>query len=222
MPSEYSRTRGVVNKRGRGKARGGVVNRRGRRKARVVTALLSPVMVRAGCPGQEQDCLKPAETGVGVSARIYDSNSLGDRTREGRGSECRHAGTVKAISARIYVVISHGDRAEEGRRSNRRHSANALWERDDSCMSVGASIVVAGVGVGGVLRGSSDVSKWAKLDIPPPLPTRLLCLVLAISPVHLSYMCTFVCAPIYALQVCTCVIEVININKYKQNCQVQY
>ena len=32
-------------------------------------------------------------------------------------------------------------------------------------MSVGASIVVAGVGVGGELRGSSDVSKWAKLDM---------------------------------------------------------
>jgi len=32
-------------------------------------------------------------------------------------------------------------------------------------MSVGASIIVAGVGVGGVLRGSSDVSKWAKLDM---------------------------------------------------------
>jgi len=40
-----------------------------------------------------------------------------------------------------------------------------LWERNDSCKSVGASIVVAGVGVGGVLRGSSDVSKWAKLDM---------------------------------------------------------
>jgi len=33
-------------------------------------------------------------------------------------------------------------------------------------MSVGAqaSIVVAGVGAGGVLRGLSDISKWAKLD----------------------------------------------------------
>ena len=222
MPSEYIRTRGVVNKRGRGKARGGVVNRRGRRKVRVVTALVSPVMGRAGCPGREQDCLKPTGAGVGVSARIYNSNSLGDRAREGRGIECRHAGTVEAISARIHVVISHGDRAEEGRRSNRRHSANALWEREDSCMSMGASIVVAGVGVGGVLSSSSDVSIWAKLDIPLPLPTRLLCLVLAIFPVHLSNMCTCVCAPIYALQVCISMMEVININKYKQNCQVQY
>ena len=51
------------------------------------------------------------------------------------------------------------------RRSDRRHIANLLWESDDSCMSVGASIVVAGVGVGGVLRGPSDVSKWAKLDM---------------------------------------------------------
>jgi len=67
MPSEYIRTRGVVNKRGRGKARGGVVNRRGRRKVRVVTALVSPVMGRAGCPGREQDCLKPTGAGVGLA-----------------------------------------------------------------------------------------------------------------------------------------------------------
>ena len=35
----------------------------------------------------------PAGTGVGVSARIFNSNSLGDRAREGRGSERRHVGT---------------------------------------------------------------------------------------------------------------------------------
>ena len=66
---------------------------------------------------------------MGVSARIYDSNSLasGDRAREGPGSERRHAGTVEGISARIRVANSHGDRAEEGRRSDRRHSANSLW-----------------------------------------------------------------------------------------------
>ena len=157
MSSEYSRTHGDVNKRGRGKARGGVENRRERRKARVV----SSVMGRMSCPGRESDCRKSAETKVGISARIYDSNSLGDRARESPGSERRHAGTVEGISARIYVANSHGDRAEECRRSDRRHSANSLWERDDSCMSVGASIVVAGVGIGGVVRGSSDVSKWA-------------------------------------------------------------
>ena len=105
MSSEYSRMFRVVNKRGRGKARGGVVNRRGWRKTRVV----SPVTGRIRCPGRKSDCLKSAETGVGVSARIHDSNSLGDR-------------------------------AEGGRRSDRRQSANSLWERDDSCMSVGASI----------------------------------------------------------------------------------
>jgi len=55
---------------------------------------------------------------------------------------------VEGISARIHVANSHGDRAKKGRRSDRRHSANSLWERDDSYMSVGASIVVAGVGVG--------------------------------------------------------------------------
>jgi len=94
-----------------------------------------------GCPGRKSDCLKSEKTGMGVSARIYDSNSIGDRAREGIGSERRHAGTVEGISARIHVVNSHGDRAEKGRRSDRRHSANSLWERDDSCMSVGASIV---------------------------------------------------------------------------------
>jgi len=46
------------------------------------------------------------------------------------------------------VANSHGDRADEGRRSDRRHSANFLWERDDSCISVGASIVIACVRVG--------------------------------------------------------------------------
>jgi len=100
------------------------------------------------CPGQKPDCRKPAGTGVGVSTRMYnDSNSLGDRAQEGHGSERRHAGTGEGISARIHVANSHGDRAEEGRRIDRRHSANSLWERDDSCMSVGDSIVVAGVGV---------------------------------------------------------------------------
>jgi len=75
------------------------------------------------------------------SAHMYnDSNSLGDRAKKGRGSERRHAGTGEGISARIHVVNSHGDRAEQGRRSDLKHSANSLWEGDESCMSVGASI----------------------------------------------------------------------------------
>ena len=75
--SEYSITRGVDN-------------RRERRKTRVV----SPVMGQVACPGLEPDCLKPAGTWVGVSARMYnDSNSPGYRGMEGRGSERRHAGT---------------------------------------------------------------------------------------------------------------------------------
>ena len=82
-------------------------------------------MGQAGCPGREKDCLKPAGTSVGVSARMYnDSNSLGDRAKEGRGSERRHAGTGEGISAHIHVANLHGDRAEEGRRSNRKHSTN--------------------------------------------------------------------------------------------------
>jgi len=69
-----------------------------------------------------------------------DSNSLGDRAKEGRGSERRHAGTGEGISARIPVANFHGDRAEEGRRNDCKHKANSLWERDESCMLVGARI----------------------------------------------------------------------------------
>ena len=58
-------------------------------------------MGQAGCPGREPDCLKPAGTWVEISARMFnDSNSLGDRAKEGRGSEGRQAGTGEGISAR--------------------------------------------------------------------------------------------------------------------------
>ena len=108
--------------------------------------MVSPIIGQAGCPGREPDCLQPAGTRVGVSARMYnDSNSLGDRAKEGRGSKGRHAVTGEE-SACIHVANSHADRAEDGRRSNCRHSANSLWERFDSCMTVGASIVVADAG----------------------------------------------------------------------------
>jgi len=109
--------------------------------------VVNPVMGQAGCPGREPDCLKPAGTWVGVSAWMYNAlNSLGDRAKEGCGSEGRHAGTGEGISARIHVANSHADRAKDGRRRDRRHSANSLWERVDSCMTVGASIVVAYAG----------------------------------------------------------------------------
>jgi len=105
----------------------GVGNSWGRRKTRAV----SPVIGQAGCPGREPDCLKPAGTWVGVSARMYnDSNSLGDGPKEGLGSKGRHAGTGEGISACIHVANSHADRAEDGRRSDRRHSANSLWFKD--------------------------------------------------------------------------------------------
>ena len=56
---------------------------------------------------------------MGVIARMYnESNSLGDRAKEGYGSEGRHAGTGEGISARIHVANSHADRAEDGRRSD--------------------------------------------------------------------------------------------------------
>jgi len=59
-------------------------------------------MDRDVCPGQEPDCLKPAGTWVGVSIRMCnDSNSLGDRAKEGRGSEGIHAGTGERINARM-------------------------------------------------------------------------------------------------------------------------
>jgi len=69
--SEYSTTRGFGNSRGRRK-----------------TWVVSRAIGQSGCPGREPDCLKPAGICVGVSARMYDdSNSLGDRAKEGRGSE---------------------------------------------------------------------------------------------------------------------------------------
>jgi len=59
-------------------------------------------MDRDVCPGQEPDCLKPAGTWVGVSIRMCnDSNSLGDRAKEGRGSEGIHAGTGERMNARM-------------------------------------------------------------------------------------------------------------------------
>jgi len=84
-------------------------------------------MVQTGCPGREPDCLKPARTWVGISARMYnDSNTLGDRAKEGRRSEDRHAGTGEGISACINVTHSHEDRVEDGRKSDRRHGTNSL------------------------------------------------------------------------------------------------
>ena len=83
---------------------------------------------------------------MGVRARIYnDSNSLGN-SQGGLGSQGRHAGTGEGISACIPVANSHAGREEDGRRSDCRHSAKLLWERVDSCMTVGASIVVADAG----------------------------------------------------------------------------
>ena len=69
-----------------------------------------------------------------------DLNSIGDRAKEGRGSKRRHAGTREGISARTHVANSHGDKARESQRSDHKHSANLLWERDESCKLVGASI----------------------------------------------------------------------------------
>ena len=44
---------------------------------------------------------------MGVSACMYnDSNSLGDRAKEGRGSKGRHAGTGEGISAYIHVAYA--------------------------------------------------------------------------------------------------------------------
>ena len=71
-----------------------------------------------------------------------DSNSLGGRAKDGRGSERRHAGTGEGISARIHAANSHGDRAEKGRRSDCRHSANSLWERVESCVTLLIGVVV--------------------------------------------------------------------------------
>jgi len=99
-----------------------------------------------------------------------DSNSLGDRVKEGREGKGRHARFGEGISACIYVANSHADRAENGHRSDCRHSANSLWERVDSCMTVGASIVVADAGGRGEgvslitgVKGSSFPRKMANV-----------------------------------------------------------
>jgi len=74
-------------------------------------------------------------------------------------------GTGEDISARIHVANSQGDRAKEGRRREHRHSANFLLERVESFVTFVASIVVAGIRMSGVPRGSTDVSKRAKLHM---------------------------------------------------------
>jgi len=135
---------------------------------------MSPVMGRAGCPGREKDRLKPAGTGEGVSARIHVVNLLGDRVEEDHRSDHRRAGTEEGISVRLHVANSHKDRSKQGCRSDRRHSANSLRGRVDSCVSVKASIVIAGVGVSAVLRGSNDDSKGAKPDIFNTIPQQKL------------------------------------------------
>ena len=136
-------------------------NSRGQRETRVV----SPVIGQASCLGREPDCLKAGGTWVGVSARMYnDLNSVGDSVKEGHGSKDRHAGTGEGISACIHVANLHADRAKDGHRSDCRHSANSLWERVDSCMTVGASIVVTDAGGQGEgvslitgVKGSTEV-----------------------------------------------------------------
>jgi len=127
--------------------------------------VVSPVVGQSGCPSRESDSLKPAGTWVGVGARMYnDLNSLGDRAKEGRGSEGRHAGTGEGISARMHVANPHADRVEDGHKRDCRHHANSLWERVAPCISVGVSIVVAYVGGRGEgvslstgVRGSTEV-----------------------------------------------------------------
>ena len=62
------------------------------------------------------------------------------------------------------MTNSHTDRAENGRKINFRHNANSLWERVDSCMTVGASMVITDAGGRGEgvsfitgVKGSTEV-----------------------------------------------------------------
>ena len=72
-------------------------------------------MDRDVCPGREPDCIKPAGTWVRVSVRMYnDSNSLGDRAKEGRGSEGIHAGTGERTNARMCREKKKGKPQGEG------------------------------------------------------------------------------------------------------------
>jgi len=70
------------------------------------------------------------------------------------------AGTGEGISARIHAANSQGDRAEEGRRSARRHNANSVGVKDESCVTLVASIVVCVSRAGGV--ESSDIDCKAR------------------------------------------------------------
>ena len=55
------------------------------------------------------------------------------------------AGAGEGISARIHAANSQGDRAKEGCRRVHRHSTNSLGERAESCVTLVASIVLAGL-----------------------------------------------------------------------------
>ena len=102
--------------------------------------MLSPFLGRASYPSREQHCL--------VSSLVP-------------------AGTGEDICAHIHVANSQGHRAKKGPRSDRRHSANSLWKRVESrpCVTMAANFIVAGLGISGVLRASTNFSKGAKLDM---------------------------------------------------------
>jgi len=120
--SEYSITRGVGNNRGQ-------------RKTRVV----SPVIDQNGCPGREPDSLNPAGTWVGVSARMYnDLNSLGDGSISFAESRVNRGG-----NKHCKFTCRQG----RGWTQKRLQAQRKFFVREvDSCMTVGASIVVADAG----------------------------------------------------------------------------
>ena len=99
--SEYSITRGVGNSRGR-------------RKTRVV----SPVIGQAGCPGREPESLREHEW---ESAHMYnDSNSLGDRAKEGvadmvkfKAQVIGHEATEKANRIQAWQGLSDWQLADK-------------------------------------------------------------------------------------------------------------
>jgi len=62
------------------------------------------------------------------------------------------------------------DWAEEGRRSDRRHSANLLWERVESCVTLVVGVVVCvsrGRGVESSIIGCKAICDLAKLGNTP-------------------------------------------------------
>jgi len=93
------------------------------------------------------DRAKPAGTEEGVGACMYVADSLETGPRSVvEAIVCTQKLGRELVLAYMWRIHMKTGRRRKGHRSNRRHSPNLLWEWVDSCVSVGASIVVLGAG----------------------------------------------------------------------------